>query len=80
MRSLWADVVVDYLKGSVYDAVADCSVDVVISNHKSNSTAVRAMLKLKSPGGVYVTLDGDTAAASLPPGVRQVDCDLFDPA
>ena len=78
-RSLGADVVVDYLEGSVYDAAANHSVDVVISNHKSNSTAARAMLKLKSPGGVYVTLDGDTAATPLPPGVKQVDYDLFDP-
>jgi len=78
-RSLGADVVVDYRDGSVYDAVTNHSVDVVISNHKSNSTAARAMAKLKSPGGIYVTLDGDTAASPLPPGVKQVDYDLFDP-
>lgn len=82
-RSLGADVVIDYLEGSVFDAVGDGSVDVVLSNHKSNSSALRAMAKLKSGagGGVYVTLDGDMAPSSdVPAGVRQVEYDLFHPS
>ena len=83
-RSLGADVVIDYLKGSVFDAVADGSVDVVLSNHKSNTSALRAMAKLKSGargGSVYVTLDGDMAPGSdVPAGVRQVEYDLFHPS
>jgi NADPH:quinone reductase-like Zn-dependent oxidoreductase len=76
-KMLGADIVVDYEKGSVFDAVADGSIDVVLSNHKSNTSAARAMTKLK-PVGVYVTLDGDTTA-NPPPGVQQIDYDLFDP-
>ena len=80
-KALGATTVVDYHVSSVYDAVADGSVDVVISNHKSNTTAGRAMGKLTTKGGVYVTLDGDTvAAADVPNGVTQVAYDLFDPS
>ena len=77
-KSIGADVVVDYTKGSVYDAAPNGSVDVVISNHKSNSTAERAMAKLRNPGGIYVTLDGDTTS-EVPVGITQIDYDLFDP-
>jgi NADPH:quinone reductase-like Zn-dependent oxidoreductase len=77
-KSIGADVVVDYKNISVFDAVADGSIDIVLSNHKSNTSAAKAMAKLKQPGGVYVTLDGDTTA-NVPAGVRQVDYDLFDP-
>lgn len=73
-----ADVVVDYTKDSVYDAAPNGSIDVVISNHKSNTTAERAMAKLRNPGGIYVTLDGDTAS-EVPAGITQIDYDLFDP-
>eukprot|EP00040_Diaphanoeca_grandis_P019130 m.100799 g.100799 ORF g.100799 m.100799 type:complete len:344 (-) comp27275_c0_seq2:100-1131(-) len=77
-KSLGADIVVDYMTTSVYDAVANQSVDVVLSNHKSNTTAFRAMPKLKAPGGVYVTLDEDVVPASdIPAGVTQVDYDMF---
>ena len=81
VKALGATTVVDYHVSSVYDAVADGSVDVVISNHKSNTTAGRAMGKLTTKGGVYVTLDGDTVpAADIPDGVTQVAYDLFDPS
>lgn len=81
LRSLLgpADLVVDYHTTDVFDAVPDRSVHVVLSNHKSNSSAARAMSKLTSPGGVYVTLDGDTTT-HVPHGVRQVAYDLFDPS
>jgi NADPH:quinone reductase-like Zn-dependent oxidoreductase len=77
-RALGADVVVDYERASVYDAVADRSLRAVLSNHKSNTTAARAMPKLAA-GGVYVTLDEDTVAHP-PPGVTCVSYDMFDPA
>eukprot|EP00035_Acanthoeca_spectabilis_P032518 m.19065 g.19065 ORF g.19065 m.19065 type:complete len:383 (+) comp5393_c0_seq1:37-1185(+) len=80
-RSLGADVCVDYTTTSVYNAVPQGSVNIVLSNHKSNSTAERAMAMLGAnpEGGVYVTLDGDMAP-STPPRVTQVDYDLFDPS
>lgn len=72
---------VDYMTTSVYNAVPQGSVNIVLSNHKSNSTAERAMVMLGAnpEGGVYVTLDGDMAP-STPPRVTQVDYDLFDPS
>ena len=81
VRSLGADLVVDYRAQSVFDVVSDRSVDVVLSNHADNTSAVRSMQKLRA-GGVYVTLDGDMlpSGTSPPTDVRLVDYDLFAPA
>ena len=76
-RACWQTL--SCLQTSVYDAPGVDTVDVVLSNHKSNTTAQRAMAKLQANprGGVYVTLDEDTVATP-PPHVRQVDYDMFN--
>jgi NADPH:quinone reductase-like Zn-dependent oxidoreductase len=77
-KSLGADVVVDYHKQSVFDAVDDGSVDVVLNNHNSAGNAVRAMQKLRAPGGVFVTIAGGKAD-NPPAGIKQIDYDLWAP-
>ena len=82
-QSLGADVVVDYTKQSVYMAPGVEVVNVVISNHKSSTTAAQAIAKLaanpQDQGGVYVTLDNDIVNGTLPPNVTQIEYDMFDP-
>lgn len=77
-KSLGADVVVDYHKQSVFDAVDDGSVDVVLNNHNSEGTSDRAMKKLKASGGVFVTIDGGEAK-NPPAGITQINYQLEDP-
>merc|ERR1711879_649423 len=77
-RSLGADEVVDYHKQSVFDVVANGSVDVVLNNHDSNGNAARAMQKLRAPGGCFVTIAGDIAK-SPPPGIKQIKYSLWAP-
>lgn len=77
-RSLGADVVVDYHESSVFEAVADGSVDVVLNNHNEQGNADKSMEKLKSPGGVYVSLAGPLARHP-PVGVEQIHYSLATP-
>jgi len=68
------DVVVDYHKESLYDAVPDRSVDLVYDNLGRAEDVEKAMAKLKSPGGVFLSIAASTAHGSShpPPGVRQL--------
>lgn len=68
------DVVVDYHKESLYDAVPDRSVDLVYDNLGLTKDVAKAMAKLKSPGGVFISIVDSTwnGTKHPPPGVRQL--------
>lgn len=68
VRSLGADVVVDYHKSSVFDAVPDGSVDIVYDNIGIGDLTV-GLKKLKSPGGVFVSIV-DASIGPHPAGVK----------
>lgn len=77
-RSLGADTVVNYHNESVFDAVANGSVDVVFNNHGSDGNGDRAMPKLRPSGGIFVTIAGGMAK-NPPAGIKQIDYSLWDP-
>ena len=56
-KDMGADVVIDYHKAGVFDALADNSVDIVVDNHGAKGTADLALRTVR-PGGVYILLPG----------------------
>ena len=61
---------VDYHKESLYDVVPDRSVDMVYDNLGRTEDVEKAMAKLKSPGGVFISIVPSTFNGSShpPPG------------
>ena len=55
VRSLGADIVFDYHKVDIFDALPDNSVDVVYDNYGAPNTAEKAMRVIR-PGGVYLLM------------------------
>lgn len=73
-ESLGADLVIDYKKQDIFDALPDNSVDIVFDNHGAKGTADRAMPKIRS-GGLYSVLFGNnngTISRHPKAGVRQL--------
>lgn len=74
MKRLGADVVIDYHKQELFDALNDDSVDVVYDNFGLPGTADKAMHAIRK-GGVFMILPGgNKGQPSVHPkeGVRQV--------
>ena len=81
VKSLGADVVVDYHKHDLFSTLANDTVDVVYDNYGSPGTADRAMPSLKA-GGVFIYLPGKKGSLSKHPkkGVTQIDYGLMIPS
>jgi alcohol dehydrogenase len=74
MKKLGADVVIDYHKQELFDALEDDSVDVVYDNFGRPGTADKAMHAIRK-GGVFMILPGGNKgqpSAHPKAGVRQV--------
>jgi len=80
VKSIGADVVVDYKVSDIFAPLANNSVDVVYDNYGAKGTADRAMAKLK-PGGTFIFLPGKGGELSKhpKPGVRQMNYGLMVP-
>lgn len=73
-KSLGADVVVDYHKQDLGDALPDDSVDIVFDNFGAKGTADKMMHSIRSGGTFLVLMGGNGGTISKNPkaGVRQV--------
>merc|ERR1719335_1456248 len=74
MKKLGADIVIDYHKQELFDALEDNSVDVVYDNFGLPGTADKAMHAIRK-GGVFMILPGGNKgqpSAHPKQGVRQV--------
>ena len=80
LKSLGATDVVDYRTSSVFDVVANNSVQVVYDNYGAPGTADAAMPSLDPNGGVFIFLPGKGGALSKHPkqGVKQINFGLCD--
>jgi len=74
VKSLGADLVFDYHKVEMFDALLDDSVDIVFDNLGHPGTADKAMHAIRS-GGTYVLLAGGGGVVSKnpKPGVKQLE-------
>lgn len=74
VKSLGADVVVDYHVEGIFDALSDDSVDFVFDNFGVPGTADKAMPAIRAGGGFLVLLGGNGGKISENPkeGVNQV--------
>merc|ERR1712224_358821 len=74
VKSLGADVVVDYHKQDLASALADDSVDIVYDNFGAKGTADKMMHSIRSGGTFLVLMGGNGGTISKKPkaGVRQV--------
>lgn len=74
MKSLGADVVVDYKVQDIFDAIPEDSVDVVFDNYGHPGTADKAMPSIRA-GGTYLILPGGGGDVSKNPkaGVQQIN-------
>jgi len=74
LRSLGADVVVDYHTSNLWTVLGNSTVDVVYDNFGAEGTADKAMASLKT-GGVFIFLPGKGGALSKHPkaGVKQIN-------
>jgi len=74
VKSLGADVVIDYHKQELADALADDSVDIVFDNLGAEGTADKMMHAIRSGGTFLVLMGGSGGTISKHPkaGVRQV--------
>ena len=79
VKSLGADVVVDYTKENIFDTLANDTVDVVYDNYGAKGTADKALRVLRK-GGVFIFLPGKGAAVSkhTKDGVKQINFGLVD--
>lgn len=79
LKSLGATDVIDYHKGTIWDALPENSVDVVYDNYGAGGTADAAMMSIK-PGGAFVFLPGKDGALSKHPkeGVKQLNFGVVD--
>eukprot|EP00756_Hemistasia_phaeocysticola_P014668 Hpha_TRINITY_DN15350_c3_g2::TRINITY_DN15350_c3_g2_i1::g.88831::m.88831 len=74
VKSLGADLVVDYKKQEIFDALPNNSVDIVFDNFGAKGTADKAMHAIR-PGGVYLVLFGGglgKISKNPKPGVEQI--------
>merc|ERR1712087_935307 len=79
VKGLGADVVVDYHKQDLADALADDSVDIVFDNFGAKGTADK-MLRSIRKGGTFLVLmggNGGTISAHPKQGVRQIPFGLM---
>lgn len=75
MKTLGADVVIDYKVSDIFAALPDNSVDIVIDNYGAKGEADRAMPKIRS-GGTYLLLPGGgggTLSKHPKQGVTQIN-------
>ncbi len=82
VQSLGADLVVDYTKQELFDALPNDSVDIVYDNYGAPGTCDKAMRTIRA-GGVYLVMDtggGGTVCKSPKPGVTQISFGLMDPS
>ena len=82
VKSLGADVVIDFTKDDLFDVLPADSVDIVYDNYGAKGTADKAMNALRS-GGVYLVMDtGEGGQISDHPkaGVTQIAFGLMDPS
>jgi len=79
LKRLGATDVIDYHKGTIWEALEEGSVDVVYDNFGAPGTADLAMASMRSDG-VFIWLPGKGGAASRhpKPGVRQINYGLCD--
>lgn len=79
LKKLGATDVIDYHKGSIWDALPENSVDVVYDNFGAPGTADAAMKSIR-PGGVFVFLPGKNGGAAKHPkqGVQEINYGLCD--
>lgn len=80
VKSLGADLVIDYTKQELFDALADNSVDIVYDNYGAKGTADKAMHAIR-PGGVYLVMDtggGGTISKHPKTGVTQISFGVAD--
>jgi NADPH:quinone reductase-like Zn-dependent oxidoreductase len=74
LKTLGADVVIDYHKHSLWEALPPDSVDVVFDNLGAPGTSERAMKSIRK-GGVYILVSGGGGRLApkdeVKPGVRQ---------
>lgn len=78
VNSLGADMVVDYTKQNIFDALPDNSIDIVYDNFGAKGTADRAMRAIRA-GGVFLVMDtGNGGQISSHPkqGVTQISFGL----
>ena len=78
IKSFGADVVIDYTKDEIFDALPDDSVDIVFDNFGAKGTADKAMRAIRS-GGTYLILPGGgggTISKHPKAGVRQINFGL----
>jgi len=78
VKSLGADVVVDYKKQELSDVLPDDSVDIVFDNFGAKGTADKIMHAIRSGGTFLVLMGGNGGAISKKPkeGVHQVSFGL----
>ena len=81
VKSLGADVVVDYTKHNIFDTLSNDSVDVVYDNYGAKGTADKALRVLRK-GGVFIFLPGKGATVSKhhKDSVKQINFGLVDPS
>eukprot|EP01062_Namystynia_karyoxenos_P070615 TRINITY_DN65974_c0_g1_i1.p2 TRINITY_DN65974_c0_g1~~TRINITY_DN65974_c0_g1_i1.p2 ORF type:complete len:336 (+),score=149.37 TRINITY_DN65974_c0_g1_i1:80-1087(+) len=80
VKAMGADIVTDYKKEDIFDALADDSVDIVYDNYGAKGTADKAMAKIRS-GGTYLLLPGGGGGkiSDHPKaGVKQINFGLTD--
>jgi NADPH2:quinone reductase len=74
VKSLGADLVIDYTVQELFAALPDDSVDIVYDNYGAKGTADKAMHAIRT-GGVYLVMDtggGGTISKHPKPGVTQI--------
>jgi len=74
LKSLGADVVIDYHKSDIWTVLGNDTVDVVYDNFGAVGTADKAMSSMKA-GGVFIFLPGKGGALAKHPkaGVKQIN-------
>lgn len=77
VKSLGADVVVDYKVQEALAAVPDDSIDLVFDNYGAAATPDLAMRKLRV-GGIYLSIVNTHFATKPKPGVKQMYFELPD--
>jgi len=82
VKSLGADVVIDYHKQEIFDVLTNNTVDVVFDNIGASGTADGAMHAIR-PGGTFVLLTGGgkgTLSKQPKEGVKQIATGIFTPS
>lgn len=82
MKSLKVDVVIDYHKEELFQALSNNSVDVVFDNIGNAGNADNAMRTIR-PGGTFVLLTGGgkgTLSKHPKQGVKQFESGIFTPS